>query len=286
MREQSASSAPLPTGLGGSRGSSAPDASTLAPGLRLLPEDVRSDIYRLYHVLRTLDDLVDEDQPDAEQRVHAVECWARNEHADTPESHTLTDLSKRYPLPAQAFLDFCQGMRHDIERAVIYTEDDLELYCQQAGGTVGIMLAHILGTTRPDAATQMATLGRAVQRTNIIRDIDDDLAHGRIYIARTTIERFGPPTPGARAELIREQIARADHLYEQAANATSLLARGQRGMKLCAILYREILRQIERDGYGQRAGRVVVPHWREYLLTAKQRAKLRIHSAQPRQDTA
>jgi phytoene synthase len=94
-----------------------------------------------------------------------------------------------------------------------------------------------------------------------------------VYIARSTIERFGPPTPGARAELLRDQIARADELYEQAAGATSLLLRGQQGMALCTALYREILRQIEREGYGRRPGRVIVPAWRRRLLTAKHRIR-------------
>lgn len=253
---------------------SAPDGSTLAPGLRLLPSDMRADVYRLYDVLRTLDDLVDDDQPQAAQRVDAIERWARNEPADTYETRILSELSQRHTLPAHALLEFCEGMRHDIVRAVIHSEEDLELYCQRAGGSVGIMLARLLGSSGPDSEAKMATLGRAMQRTNIVRDIDEDASHGRVYIARSTIERFGAPTPGAREELLRDQIARADELYEQAADATSLLASGQRGMALCTTLYREILRQIERDGYGRAPGRVVVPAWRRHLLIAKHRLVL------------
>lgn len=253
----------------------APDGSTLAPGLRLLPSDIRGDVYRLYDILRKLDDLVDDDQPEAAQRLAAVEDWTRDEQADTYETRILTELSQRHELPKQALLEFCQGMRHDIARAIIHTEEDLELYCQRAGGSVGIMLARLLGSARPEAETKMATLGRAMQRTNILRDIDDDATHDRVYISRSTIERFGAPIPGARADLIRDQIARADALYEQAADATSLLANGQRGMALCATLYREILRQIERDGYGRTPGRVVVPAWRRHLLIAEH--LLRLH---------
>ncbi len=253
----------------------APDQSTLAPGLRLLPSDARADVYRLYMVLRTLDDLVDEDQPQAEERVEAVEHWACHESADTRETRILTELSQRHELPRQALLDFCQGMRHDVERAVIYTEEDLETYSQQAGGSVGIMLANILGPTSPAGEAKMAALGRAMQRTNILRDIDEDATHGRVYIAQSTIERFGAPTPGARTELLRDQIARADALYDQAAGGTSLLARGRRGMALCTTLYREILRQIERDGYGQAHERVEVPAWRIHMLTAEHRLGIR-----------
>jgi 15-cis-phytoene synthase len=253
----------------------APDGSTLAPGLRLLPSEVRADVYRLYDVLRTLDDLVDDDQPQAAERVDAVERWAHDEHADTYETRILTELAQRHLLPKQALVEFCQGMRHDIARATIYSEEDLELYCQRAGGSVGVMLARLLGSSGSAGEAKMATLGRAMQRTNILRDIDEDATHDRVYISRSTIERFGAPIPGARAELLRDQIDRADELYEQAADATSVLARGQRGMALCTTLYREILRQIERDGYGRTAGRVVVPTWRRRLLIAGHLLRLR-----------
>lgn len=249
----------------------APDGTTFAPGLRLLPPDLRADAYRLYNLLRKLDDLVDEDQPDASERVLAVEEWVQGKLITTPETQQLTDLSQRHRMPAGAILDFCRAMRHDIARETIHTEDDLERYCQRAGGSVGIMIARILGVTGEAGEAKMATLGRAMQRTNIARDIDEDATHGRLYIAQATIERFGPPVPGARTNLLRNQISRADSLYDQAADAVTLLPRGKRAMALSIALYREILRQIEREGYGQRPGRVVVPTWRRNLLIIKHR---------------
>lgn len=117
----------------------------------------------------------------------------------------------------------------------------------------------------------MATLGRAMQVTNILRDIDEDRAHGRVYIPRTLIERFGFPTPGAREPLLRELIARADALYEEGEGAIPLLRGGRAAMALSAALYREILRQIERDGFGRRPGRAVVPTWRRQQLIARHR---------------
>jgi phytoene synthase len=249
----------------------APDRSTFAPGLRLLAPALRADARSLYVVLRTLDDLVDEKHPGAAQRVDAVERWAREGAIESPEAEALAELALRHPLPRAALIGFCTGMRHDIACEEIHTEADLERYCQHVGGTVGIMLASLLGTCHPDGARKMATLGRALQRTNILRDIDEDLANGHVYIAQSTIERFGFPTPGAREDLLRDQIACADALYTEGMGALGLLRHGQRGMSLAAKLYREILRQIEREGFGVRPGRVVVPAWRKRILVAEHR---------------
>jgi phytoene synthase len=249
------------------------DTSTFNAGIRLLPGDLQTDARSLYRMLRTIDDLVDGGDPHAEHRVQAIESWAHGQEADTPETRILADLSTRYPLPPEAMIEFSQGMRNDLTRTAIETEDDLERYCQYVGGAVGVVLARIFGTSHPDGESKMAILGRAVQRTNILRDIDEDHAHGRLYVARTTIERFGFPLPGAREELLRDQIARAENLYNEGLGAIPLLSRGRRGMALSAALYREILRQIERDGYGRTPGRVTVPAWRRRLLTAKHRIK-------------
>ena len=269
---------------------SALDTSTFSAGIRLLPSNLQADARNLYRVLRTIDDLVDDQDPQAESRVQAIEQWAHGQQTDTPETRILTDLSHRYPLPPEAIIEFCQGMRDDLEHKPIETEADLERYCQYVGGAIGVVLAKIFGTTHPDGEYKMAILGRAFQRTNILRDIDEDHAHGRLYIARTTIDQYGHPHPGAREELLRDQIARADRMYAEGLQAIPLLSRGRKGMALSATLYREILRQIERDGYGRNPGRATIPAWRRHLLTAKHRVirhtPSQHHDRQGRLDTA
>jgi phytoene synthase len=254
----------------------AADRSTFAPALELLPGELKADVGCLYRVLRTLDDLVDEDDPRAPERVAAVERWTRGEHTDTPETRALDELARRYPLPREQLEEFCQGMRHDIARASIHDEADFARYCQQAGGSVGIVLASMLGTTGTEGERKMAVLGRAMQVTNILRDIDEDQVCGRVYIAQSAIERFGPPTPGDREALLRDHIERADELFEEGAGAIPLLCNGGRAMALAASLYREILRQLERDGFGATPGRAVIPAWRMHLLVAKHRLTMPI----------
>jgi 15-cis-phytoene synthase len=109
----------------------------------------------------------------------------------------------------------------------------------------------------------------AMQRTNILRDLDEDRAAGRIYLARATVDRFGPPLPGAREGLVRDQIARADARYAEGIAGIPLLRRGRVAIRAAASMYREILRQIERDGYGARPGRAVVGRGRKLWLIAR-----------------
>jgi 15-cis-phytoene synthase len=245
------------------------DRSTFAPGARLLPDSVRGDVARLYGVLRTLDDLVDEGRAQAPARLAAAEAWARGESADSPESRVLDELAGAHGFPREALLEFCAGMREDLANVPIKTEADLETYCQRAGGSVGVMLGRILGTNSSEGEAKLATLGRAMQRTNILRDIDEDLARGRTYIAAETIARFGPLTAGERCELVRDQIARADALYEEGLAAIPLLRRGGRGLALSVALYREILRQLEREGFGTRPNRPATAAWRRRLIVAR-----------------
>ena len=246
-------------------------ARTFALACRLLPRAIRADVYLLYLVFRSLDDLVDEARPEAAERVAAVDAWARGEGVpDTREVAILEDLALRHPLPRAALADFCEGMRWDLERRSFATEEQLDAYCYRVAGTVGIVMAAVLGTTddaraRPAAAA----LGMAMQRTNILRDLDEDGAAGRTYLAREVLDRFGDPVPGAREALLRDQIAKADARYEEGLAGIRYLRDGATAVRAAGWMYREILRQIERDGYGAQPGRAAVRRRRKAWVAAR-----------------
>ena len=245
-------------------------ARTFSLACRLLPRDVRDDVYLLYLVFRTLDDLVDFGDPRADDRLAAVEEWCAGLPPRSREAALLWDLDGRYGLPRDALIDFCRGMRDDLAGTPIHTEAELNEYCYRVAGTVGVTMAALLGTDDLDAARpSAAALGMAMQRTNILRDIDEDLANGRIYLARETIDRYGSFAPGERAALLRDQIDRADALYDEGIAGIRLLHTGRRAIRAAAHMYREILRQIEREGYGQRPGRVVVPRSRKVFVAVR-----------------
>jgi phytoene synthase len=233
-------------------------ARTFALACKLLPRPVRDDVYLLYLVFRTLDDLVDDGDPAACERLQAVEAWCAGEPADSREVRLLNDLERRHPLPRYALADFCKGMRDDVAGAEIATEADLDVYCYRVAGTVGVVMSAVLGATDPAATWHASALGRAMQRTNILRDIDEDAAAGRRYLSAEAIARHGAPLPGHRACLLTEQIARADALYRDGLRGVRRLRRGRLAIRAAAGMYREILRQLEREGLGERPGRATV----------------------------
>jgi len=247
-------------------------ARTFALACRLLPRAVRDDVYLLYLVFRTLDDLVDDGDPAAATRVAAVEAWCSGEAGPrTREVAVLEELARRHPLPVAAVCDFCAGMRQDLAAEPLPTEAALDAYCYRVAGTVGIVMAAVLGTRETERARPAAAaLGMAMQRTNILRDVDEDLANGRIYLAAETITRLGGSLePGRREALVRDGIARADALYDEGMAGIPLLVNGRRSIAAAAGMYREILRQIERDGYGRRGGRAVVARGRRFAVAAR-----------------
>ena len=246
-------------------------ARTFSLACRLLPRAIREDVYLLYLVFRSLDDLVDEARPEAAERVAAVDAWARGEGVpDTREVAILEDLALRHPLPRAALADFCEGMRWDLERRSFATEEQLDAYCYRVAGTVGIVMAAVLGTTDDERARPAAAaLGMAMQRTNILRDLDEDGAAGRSYLASEVVDRFGAPVPGGREALLRDQIAKADARYEQGLAGVRYLREGAVAVRAASWMYREILRQIERDGYGARPGRAAVRRRRRAWVAAR-----------------
>ena len=275
-------------------------ARSFSLAARLLPNQIRNDVELLYLVLRTLDDLVDVDvraggstRDAAERRIAAIEAWASGEEigataANAPEVSRelliLDDLARRHPdLPRDAVHDFLAGMRADLAGPQITTDEEAAHYCYQVAGTVGRLMASMLGVTsghEREADRAARALGSAMQRTNILRDIDEDLANGRVYLSAASLRAHGVD-PAAqsgpkslrdadRGELLRAEIARADAEYDEGLNGIRYLQHGGRSIRAAALLYREILRQIERDGYGaRRPHRPVVGRARKAALLAR-----------------
>lgn len=241
-------------------------ARTFWLAARLLPADVRHDVVLLYLVCRTLDDLVDDGDPAAARRLTEVAAWAAGGSPIGREEQILEYVRERHPaFPLEAIADFVAGQEQDLQAVAIQTEAELDLYAYRVAGTVGRMMAAVLGTTRPDADLAARALGIALQRTNVLRDVEEDAARGRVYLPRESLDLAG----GDRLMQMRIEISIAQHWYERGLAGVPMLRRGARVVRGAAQMYREILFEVERNlSRPETPSRAVVPARRKLRILA------------------
>jgi hypothetical protein len=149
--------------------------------------------------------------------------WHRAELA------ALRDAIRRYDIPVAPFRELVAGVEMDLTRRRYPTFAHLDLYCFRVAGTVGLMLAPVLGYSRPRALRAAADLGRAMQLTNILRDVREDLGRGRVYLPQDELAAFGVSEDdlarghmsGRMRRLFEWQIARARACTHAAAPASA-----------------------------------------------------------------
>jgi len=241
-------------------------ARTFWLAARLLPAEVRQDVVLLYLVCRTLDDLVDNGDPGASRRLEEVAAWAAGGPAIGREELILEHLRQRHPaFPLDAVTDFVAGQEQDFGAVAVETEAELDLYSYRVAGTVGRMMAAVLGTRAPEADAAARALGIALQRTNILRDVDEDAARGRRYLPRESYELAA----GDHVTQMRIEIGIANQWYERGLTGVPYLQRGGRVVRGAAQMYRAILVEVERSlGRPGPQPRAVVPARRKLRILA------------------
>ncbi len=205
------------------------EARNFAYGIRLLPPPKRQAMAALYAMARRIDDVGDGDWPndrklEALGELHgSIDALEAGELADPtdPVLVGLADAADRYPIPLDVLHEIVEGCQHDVIGTTYETMDDTVRYCRLVAGSVGRLSLGVFGTrtrarTGAEAAPQLADeLGVALQITNMLRDIGEDHAMGRIYLPERERQRFGirpgewGPSDGVAA-LVR-------HVGEQAA---------------------------------------------------------------------
>ena len=191
---------------------------TFALACRLLPADVRDDVYRLYLVFRTLDDLVDErrrPRPGRRRRRRGVVRGRLG--AARARRRVLADLATRHDLPRHALRDFCHGMRDDLEGRPVRTEADVDRYCYRVAGTVGIVMAAVLGTTTARAPTARPRRSgwRCSARTSCATSTRTARSAAATSRRRRSAASAATCAPAGARRSLRDQIARADALYDE-----------------------------------------------------------------------
>ncbi len=208
-------------------------AKNFAYGIALLPAEKRRALSAVYAYARRIDDIGDGTLPVADKVVQladaraAITALAAGTAADAaatrdPVLIALRDAADRFPVPLAAFTELIEGCEADVRGVSYATFDDLEHYCRCVAGSIGRLSLGVFGCADPSVASPLAdSLGVALQLTNILRDIREDLGNGRVYLPADDLARFGcaltPPGPGGgtgtvtgpMAELMRFEADRA-----------------------------------------------------------------------------
>jgi len=246
-------------------------------GMRLLPRPKRDALFAIYAFARRVDDIADGTLPDdrklaalADVRAGLAEPDARR---DDPVLIAIADTCRRYPVPPEAFDDLIAGAEMDVRGAAYATFDELRLYCSRVGGSIGRLSVGVFGARERGRALDLADrLGIAFQLTNILRDVGEDLAAGRVYLPREDLDAFDCDlTAGdAFADLVRFEAARAERWYDDGLALLPLLDRGSAAsVSAMAGAYRRLLRRIEREPEAVLTRRVSLPPWEKGWVAAR-----------------
>ena len=240
---------------------------------RRLPREVRPAVHALYGFVRGADELVDGPRrpPDPEARRNALDRWERELDdglarggSSHPVIAALVDAGARHDLPLGELRVYMRSMRVDCGPVRIATRDELDRYMQGSAGSVGRIMAPLLGVPGGDRAAY-GDMGLAFQLTNFIRDVPQDWALDRLYLPREERERFGvgeeeiargEATAAFRA-LLAHETGRARSLFSSTAHAVDAAPpRVQSSIRLARSVYAGVLDRVERIGFdvfGQRA---------------------------------
>ena len=250
-----------------------------------LPRVSRHHVHALYAFCRYADDIVDGFGPlPVDQRRRALEGFGQRFFDDLaagssadPVLKAVVHTVRAFDIDADLFVRFLRSMSMDLTVDRYQTYDDLQRYMDGSAAVIGEMMLPILEPSDPAGARQPARdLGDAFQLTNFLRDIDEDLDRGRVYLPWEEVERFDAVgaledrrvTDGF-VELVRFEIDRTRGLYERADAGLALLSGpSSRCIAAARRLYSEILEVIEANGYDVFGRRARVPAWRKAVVVA------------------
>jgi phytoene synthase len=174
--------------------------SSFYAGMRLLPADRRNALFAVYALARQIDDIADGSlsRPEKLARLEAVRgrLGALGE-ADDPVFVAVADAARRFPIPIQAFGELVEGAEMDARGTEYATFEELELYCRRVAGTIGRLSLGVFDCSDREAGSPFADeLGIGLQIGNILRDVGEDAANGRVYLPAEDLGRFGCEAAG------------------------------------------------------------------------------------------
>ncbi|MBL6854371.1 MAG: presqualene diphosphate synthase HpnD [Alphaproteobacteria bacterium] len=238
--------------------------SSFYSAMRLMPKAEREAMFAIYGFCRIVDDIADDGIGTREERkvelvkwrVELDELYAGN---PSERAHFLVEPVKKYGLRKADFLTVIDGMDMDVAEDIVAPDKKtLDLYCERVASAVGRLSIKVFGMDEGPGDELAHHLGRALQLTNILRDIDEDAGIGRVYLPREYLKDAGitsldPRTMIAdpRIDHVCKAVARDAHAwYDGAAAVLAKKPKGRIGTpRLMGAVYEEILRQTEVVGW-------------------------------------
>jgi 15-cis-phytoene synthase len=247
-----------------------------------LPRVKRHHVHALYGFCRYADDIVDDLGPaPVEVREKALAAFGdrffadlRAGDSDDPVLKAVVHTVKAFTIDPECFRRFLRSMTMDLTVASYETFDDLLEYMDGSAAVIGEMMLPILEPTSSAAAPHARDLGVAFQLSNFLRDVDEDLDRGRVYLPQEDLRRFDAQPDERRVteswrELMRFEIARTREYYASADIGIAYLPPASaRCIRAARRLYAEILEKIEATDYDVFTRRARVPGWRKALVVA------------------
>ncbi|HYZ39398.1 MAG TPA: presqualene diphosphate synthase HpnD [Stellaceae bacterium] len=252
--------------------------------MRLLPRDRRNAMYAVYAFCREVDDIADGDRPVA-QKLGALASWREEIAAlyrNDPHhlvTRALSEPIRRYELRQRDFLAVIAGMEMDA-REDIQAPDlaALDLYCARVACAVGHLSVHVFGDQSDPAHRVAESLGRALQLTNILRDLAEDATRHRLYLPREFLDRHGIRSSDPSAVLrhpelpavCRDVATLAEGHYRDAARAMAQCSRrAMRPAAAMAAVYRATLTALGDSEWRDPAARISVSNPRKLWLVLR-----------------
>jgi phytoene synthase len=197
--------------------------SSFYMAMRLLPRPQREAMFAIYAFFRAIDDIADEGDWSSTRRLAELGNWRADleelyRGRTSPRVLTLAEPIHRFGLQKEDFLAAIDGVEMDV-RADFYPPDlaTLDLYCDRVASAVGRLSVRIFGMGRETGLALAHHLGRALQLTNILRDLDEDAAIGRLYLPSEILSAAGIPAGSPSAVIAHGAIDRACRALAQRA---------------------------------------------------------------------
>jgi len=261
----------------------------------VLPRRQRDAIVAVWEFCRAVDDAVDEapawpGMPSARAAVHfwrseLDRCYAGLPPA-TSQARALQPIIRSFDLPRDAFEDVIDGVAMDLDVTRYETFEELVEYCRRVASAVGMICIRVFGCRSEGSKEYALNLGIALQLTNILRDIKEDFARGRVYLPLTDLKACGCTVEDLGALRIRDPVrrlvefecGRARQYYQRATRALPTEDRQRLvAAEIMRRLYFETLRKIERNGYDVLGQPLRVGRPRQLLIALKEWLAIKTH---------